>query len=61
MSSSNLTFNVSNNQLEISNIPEVADNGIEKCKLVGLEGVVETNLEQSYERIYIVTKFKNTD
>ena len=44
-SSSNVTCNRSSNQLEISNIREVVDNGIQKRELVDLEGVVETNLE----------------
>ena len=58
-SSSNVTCNISNNQSEISNIREVVDNGIQKRELVDLEGVVETNLEQSYEKNHIVTKFKD--
>ena len=37
------------------------DNGIQKRELVGLEGVVDTNLEQSYEKNHIVTKFKDID
>ena len=60
-SSSNVTCNISSNQLEISNIREVVDNGIQKRELVDLEGVVETNLEQSYEKNRIVTKFKDID
>ena len=44
-SSSNVTCNISSNQLEISNIHEVVDNDIQKRELVDLEGVVETNLE----------------
>ena len=36
-------------------------NDIQKCELVDLEGVVETNLEQYYEKKYIVTKFKDID
>ena len=60
-SSSNVTCNISNNQLEISNIREVVDDGIQKRELVDLEGVVETNLEQSYEKNHIVTKFKDID
>ena len=38
---------------------EVVDDGIQKRELVDLEGVVETNLEQSYEKYHIVTKFKD--
>ena len=49
------------NQLEISNMREVVDNGIQKRELVELERVVETNLEQSYEKNRIVTKFKDID
>ena len=56
-----MTCNISSNQLEISNIQEVVDNGIQKRKLVDLEGVVETNLEQSNEKHRIVTKFKDID
>ena len=37
------------------------DNDIQKRKLVDLEGVVETNLEQSYEKNHIVTKFIDID
>ena len=37
----------------------MVDNGIQKRELVDLEGVVETNLEQSYEKNHIVTKFKD--
>ena len=48
-SSSSVTCNISNNQLEISNNWEVVDTGIQKRELLDLEGVVETNLEQSYE------------
>ena len=40
---------------------EVFDNDIQKRKLVDLEGVVETNLEQSYEKNHIVTKFIDID
>ena len=58
MSSSSVTCNMSNNQLEISNIWEVDDNSIQKRDL---EGVVETNLKQSYEKNHIVTKFKDID
>ena len=47
--------------MEISNIREVVDNGIQKRELVHLEGVVETNLEQSYEKNHVVTKFKDSD
>ena len=39
----------------------MVDNGIQKCELVDLKGMVETNLEQSYEKNRIVTKFKDTD
>ena len=39
----------------------MVDNGIQKRELVDLEGVVETNLEQSYEKNHIVTKFKDSD
>ena len=39
----------------------MVDNGIQKRELVDLEGVVETNLEQSYEKNRIVTKFKDID
>ena len=39
----------------------MTDNGIQKLELVGLEGVVDTNLEQSYEKNHIVTKFKDID
>ena len=60
-SSSNMTCNISSNQLEISNIQEVVDNLIQKRELVDLEGVVETNLEQSYEKNHIVTKFKDSN
>ena len=61
MSPSNVTCNISSNQLEISNIREGIDNGIQKRELVDLEGVVETSLEQSYEKSCIVTKFKDSD
>ena len=60
-SSSNVTCNRSSNQLEISNIRKVVDNGIQKRELVDLEGVVETNLEHSYEKNHILTKFKGSD
>ena len=56
-----MTCNITSNQLEISNIREVVDNGIQKRELVDLEGVVETNLEQTYEKNYIVTKLKDSD
>ena len=56
-----MTCNISSNQLEISNIRDVVDNGIQKRELIDLEGVVETNLEQSYEKCHIVTKFKDSD
>ena len=52
---------MSSNQLGISNIRKVVDNGIQKRELIDLEGVVETNLEQSYEKGRIVTKFKDSD
>ena len=52
---------MSSNQLEISNIRKVVDNGIQKRELIDLEGVVETNLEQSYEKSRIVKKFKDSD
>ena len=39
----------------------MADNGIQKHDLVDLESEVETDLQQSYEKNYIVTKFKDTD
>ena len=52
MSSSNVTCNISKNQLEISNVREVVESGIQKRELVDL-GVVETNLEQSYEKIIL--------
>ena len=39
----------------------MVDNGIQKRKLTDLEGVVETNLEQSYQKDLIVTKFKDND
>ena len=45
-----MTCNISSNQLEIPNNREVVDNGIQKCELVDLEAVVETDLEQSYEK-----------
>ena len=50
-------------QQSIGNVKyrEVVDNGIQKRELVVLEAVVETNLEQSYKKNYIVTKFKDTD
>ena len=48
-----LSCNISKNQLEISNIGEVIDNGIQKRELADLEGVVETTLEQSYEKIIL--------
>ena len=60
-SSSNVTCNISSNQLEISNIREVVDNGIQKRELVDLEGVVETNLEQSYEKTHIAPNFEDND
>ena len=56
-----MTCNISSNQLEISNIREVVDNGIQKPELVDQEGVVETNLKQSYEKNHIVTNFKDSD
>lgn len=34
----------------MSNIWEAVDNGIQKPELVDLETVVETDLEQSYEK-----------
>ena len=52
---------MSSNQLEISNIRKVVDNGIQKRELVDLEEVVETNLEEFYEKNRIVTKFKYSD
>ena len=61
MTSSNVTCNISSNQLEISNIREVVDSGIQKRQLVELEGVVETNLEQSYENNHIAKKFKDSN
>ena len=39
----------------------MVDNGIQKRELVDVEGMVETNLEQSYEKNCIVTKFKDSD
>ena len=60
-SSSNVICNRSSNQLEISNIREMVDNGRKKGELVDLEGVVETNLGQSYEKNHIITKFKDSD
>ena len=60
-SSSNVTCNRSSNQLEISNIREVVDDGIQKREVVDLEGVVKTNFEQSYEKNQFVTKFKDSD
>ena len=50
-------------QQSIGNVKywEVVDNGIQKRELVVLEAVVETDLEQSYKKNYIVTKFKDTD
>ena len=39
----------------------MVNNGIQKRELVDLEGVVETNLEQTYEKKYIVTKLKDSD
>ena len=45
----------------MSNIWEAVDNGMQKLELVDLETVEETDLEQSYEKSYIVTKFKDTD
>ena len=60
-SSSNVTCNISSIQLEISNIQEVVDNDIQKHELVDLEGVVETNLEQSYEKTHIASNFKDSD
>ena len=56
-----MTCNISTNKLEISNIREALDNGIQKRELVDLEGVVDTNLERSYEKYHIVTKLKNSD
>ena len=53
-----LTCNISKNQLEISNIGEVVDNGIQNCEFVNL-GVAETSLEQSYEKNHFVRKFKD--
>ena len=43
-SSSSTICNISNNQLEISNIGKVVDNDIQKCKFVVLETVVKTDL-----------------
>ena len=60
-SPSNVACDISSNQLEISNIREVVDNGIQKRELVDLEGEMETNLQQSYEKNHIVTKFKDSD
>ena len=42
----------------MSNIPEMVDNGREKRELVDLEGVVETNLGQSYEKIMLLQNLK---
>ena len=39
----------------------MVDNVIPKRKLVALEGVVKTNLEQSNEKNCIFTKFKDID
>ena len=39
----------------------MVDNGIKKRNLVDLEGVEEKNLEQSYEKNYIVTRLKDSD
>ena len=50
MSSANVTCNISSNQLKISNIQEVVDNGMQNRELVDLEGVVETDLGQSYKK-----------
>ena len=52
-----MTCNISNNQLEISDVREVVESGIQKRELVDL-GVVETNLEQSYEKNHVVTNLK---
>ena len=61
MSSSNMTCIIYNNQLEISNIGKVVNNGTQKCKLFDPEAVVETNLEHSFEKSYILTKSKDTN
>ena len=53
-----MTCNISSNQLEISNIREVVDNGIQKRELVDLEGAVETNLEQFYEKFILLQNLK---
>ena len=58
-SSSNATCNISNYQLEISNIWEVVHDDIQKREIVDLEGVAETNFGQSYEINHIVTKLKD--
>ena len=60
-SSSSVTCNIFSNQLEISNIREVVDNGKQKRELGDLERVVDTNLEKSYEKNHIVTKFQDSD
>ena len=39
----------------------MVENGIQNREFVDLEGVVETNLEQSYEKNHILTKFKDID
>ena len=39
----------------------MVDNAIQKHKLVDLEEMVETNLEQSNEKNHIVTKFNDID
>ena len=39
----------------------MVDSGIQKRELVELEGVVETNLEQSYENNHIAKKFKDSN
>ena len=44
--------------MEISNIREVVDNGIQKRELVDLEGAVETNLEQFYEKFILLQNLK---
>ena len=61
MSSLNMTCIIYNNQLEISNIGKVVNNGIQNCEPSDLEAVVETNLEHSYEKNYILTKCNDTN
>ena len=40
---------------------EEVDDGIQTRELVDLEGVVEINLDQSYEKSFIAIKFKDGD